>query len=147
MSEPHASGRPLHDERGAVILWSLGLLLLLFFAGGLALDLWRVLSQHGTLTGIADKAAVAGATEIDLDALYRNDLELVPDEAIDTAVAFARAQPEWESSSMTVTGSAVKSSVTVLVTGRVDLSLMQMFVPPQGITMTVESQASPTLFE
>ena len=130
-----------------MVLWSLGLVLLLFFAGGLALDLWRVLSHHGTLTGIADKAAVAGAAEIDVDALYQNKLELVPAKAMNAAEAFARAQPEWDLSSMTVQASADRSNVSVELTGTVELTLLQMFVPPQGITVTVNSQASPTLFE
>ena len=147
MSRPPDRPNRSRDEQGAVILWSLGLLLLLFFAGGLALDLWRVLSHHGTLTGIADKAAVAGAAEIDVNALYGNHLQLLPGEAVDTAEAFARAQPQWDLSSMTVAASADSSKVSVELTGTVELTLLQMFVPPQGITVTVNIQASPTLFE
>ena len=135
------------DERGAVILWSLGLLLLLFFAGGVALDLWRVLSYHGTLTGIADKAAVAGAAEVDANALYANRLVLVPSRAADTAEDFARTQPEWDVATMTVQVSADTSKVWVELAGTVELTLLQMFAPPQGIMVTVDSQASPTLFE
>ena len=137
----------LVDQRGAVIIWSLGLLMLLFFAGGVALDLWRVVSHHGTLTGIADKAAVAGAAEVDLQSLYQNDLVLAPAEAAGVAENFARAQPEWDADSMTVQASADQSHVSVEVTGEVELTLLQMFAPPQGITVTVDSRASPVLFE
>ena len=139
--------RAMTDQRGAVVLWSLGLVLLLFFAGGLALDLWRVLSYHGTLTGLADKAAVAGATAVDSDALYRNRLELAPRRAEGAAVTFARSQPEWNASSMTVTAVADRASVIVELTGGLKLTLLQMFVPPRGITITVTSRASPTLFQ
>ncbi len=104
MKRPAGNRSPFGDDRGTIVLWSLGLLLLLFFSGGLALDLWRVLSHHGTLTGIADKAAVAGAAEIDVNALYSNRLVLVPGRAVGAAEAFARAQPGWEGGSMTGPG-------------------------------------------
>ena len=130
-----------------MILWSLGLLLLLFFTGAVALDLWRVVSRHGTLTGIADKAAVAGAAEIDERALRHNSLRLVPADAVATAEDFAKAQPEWKAASMTVRASADSSRVSVEVTGRVDVTLLQMFASPQAIELTVTSRASPVLFE
>ena len=137
----------LEGERGAVILWSLGLLLLLFFSGAVALDLWRVVSSHGTLTGIADKAAVAGAAEIDERALRNNSLRLIPADAVTSAEEFAQAQPEWDSSSMTVRATADRSHVSVALTGRVQVTLLQMFTSPQAVTVTVTSRASPVLFE
>ena len=137
----------LAGEGGAVILWSLGLLLLLFFSGAIALDLWRVVSSHGTLTGIADKAAVAGAAEIDARALRSNVLRLIPADAAATAEDFAQAQPEWDSASMTVRAAADSSRVSVEVTGRVPVTLLQMFVSPQTIEVTVTSRASPSLFQ
>ncbi len=144
---PSPRRRPTEGERGTVVIWSLGLVLLLFFAGGLALDLWQVLSWHGTLTGIADKAAVAGATELDKNELYENRLVLVPKKAEDTAKKFAEDQPEWDPSSMTVEASATRSSVKVTLNGVVQLAILQLFVPPQGITVIVESRASPTVFK
>ena len=147
MRRPAGNGSPFGDDRGSVVLWSLGLLLLLFFSGGLALDLWRVVSHHGTLTGIADKAAVAGAAEIDANALYSNRLVVVPGRAVGTAEAFARAQPEWQDASMVVRATADTSEVSVELTGTVELTLLRMFVPPQGILVVVHSRASPTLFD
>ena len=147
MRRPAGNGSPFGDDRGSVVLWSLGLLLLLFFSGGLALDLWRVVSHHGTLTGIADKAAVAGAAEIDANALYSNRLVLVPGRAVSAAEAFAHTQPEWDGGSMTVRASAGPSEVSVELNGTVELTLLRMFVPPQGLLVTVYSRASPTLFE
>lgn len=137
----------LAGEDGAVIIWSLGLLLLIFFAGAIALDLWRVVSSHGTLTGIADKAAVAGAAEIDERALLSNSLRLIPTDAVATAEDFAQAQPEWDAASMTVRATADSQRVSVDVTGRVQVTLLQMFTSPQAIEVTVTSRASPSLFE
>ena len=155
-TEPGARRSPSRSEQGAVVIWSMGLILLLFFAGGLALDLWRVLSQHGTLTGIADKAAIAAANELDKDALWNRPgldpkwLKLDP-KAEQTAVKFAQAQPDWkEDGTMTVKATVVNdypnpSEVWVEVSGEVQLTLLRLFAPPQGITVTVNSRASPCL--
>lgn len=144
--EPGTRRPPSKSEQGAVVIWSLGLILLLFFAGGLALDLWRVLSQHGTLTGIADKTAIAAANELDENALFQNDLKLDHTKAKETAVRFAKDQPEW-TEAMTVKATVEdypnRSEVRVEVSGEVQLTLLRLFAPPQGITVTVNSQASP----
>lgn len=143
MTEPCTRRTPSGGERGAVVIWSLGLILMLFFAGGMALDLWRVLSWHGTLTGIADKAALAAANELADHALFQNRLELDRREAEKTAKEFAQDQPGWDSASMTVEAEAERSSVEVTVSGEVQLTLLRLFAPPQGITVAVTSRASP----
>lgn len=149
--EPDTRRPASRSEQGAVVIWSMGLILLLFFAGGLALDLWRVLSQHGTLTGIADKAAIAAANELDEDALFQNNrLKLDHINAKRTAAIFAKTQPEW-TEAMTIKATVVdestdrsfRSVVRVEVSGQVHLTLLRLFAPPQGITVTVTSQASP----
>lgn len=133
-------------EQGAVVLWSLGLLLMLFFAGGLALDLWRVLSRHATLSGIAYKSAVAGAAQVVESDLYRNSLVLDPDLAEEVARRFAEDQPDWDGS-MSLTPGASESEVVVEITETVPLTLMRMFAPAGGITVTVTARASPAEFE
>ena len=130
-----------------MVIWSLGLILMLFFAGGLALDLWRVLSWHGTLAGIADKAALAAANELAEHALFYNRLELNRSEAERTAKEFARRQldqPEWNNASMTVEIEFKgRREVQVKVRGEVQLTLLRMFAPPQGITLTATGRAYP----
>ena len=134
------------DDRGAVVLWSLGLLLMLFFAGGLALDLWRVLSRHGTLSGIAYKSAVAGAAQVVESDLYRNRLVLDPGLAEEAALRFAEQQPDWDDS-MNLAPEASPSEVVVEITETVPLTLMRMFAPTGGITVTVTARASPAEFD
>lgn len=133
-------------ERGAVVLWSLGLLLMLLFAGGLALDLWRVLSRHGTLSGIAYKSAVTGAAQVVESDLYQNRVVLDPDLAEEAAHRFAADQPDWEDS-MNLTSEASESEIVVEVTETVPLTLMRVFAPAGGITVTVTARASPAEFE
>ncbi len=48
---------------------------------------------------------------------------------------------------MNVIASANQSRISVEVTGAVELTLLQMFVPTQELEVTVSSQASPVLFE
>ena len=154
--EPGTRRPPSKSEQGAMVIWSMGLILLLFFAGGLALDLWRVISQHGTLTGIADKAAIAAANKLDEDAIWRphqgldldNRLKLDPVKAEQTAVKFAQAQPEWNNTmpvNAAVETGTNRSVIRVEVSGEVQLTLLRLFAPPQGITVTVDSKASPCL--
>ena len=133
-------------DRGAVVLWSLGLLLMLLFAGGLALDLWRVLSRHGTLSGIAYKSAVAGAAQVVESDLYRNRVVLDPDLSEEAARLFAEGQPDWDDS-MNLTPAASESEIVVEITETVPLTLMRMFAPAGGITVTVTARASPAEFE
>ena len=152
-TEPGARRLPSGREQGAVVIWSMGLILLLFFAGGLALDLWRVLSQHGTLTGIADKAAVAAANELDEFALWENRfdpdnrLKLDPADAELTAERFTHAQPEWNDTMTIKVTFPNPSTVQVEVSGEVHLTLLRLFAPPQGITVTVNSKASPAVIK
>ena len=133
-------------DRGAVVLWSLGLLLMLLFGGGLALDLWRVLSRHGTLSGIAHKSAVAGAAQVVESDLYQNRVVLDPDLAEEAARRFAEDQPDWDGS-MNLTPDADESEIVVEITETVPLTLMRMFAPAGGITVTVTARASPAEFE
>lgn len=83
---------------------------------------------------------------MDVAALYRNEVELSPEDAAVAAEDFAHAQPHWDGASMTVRAFADRSRIWVEVTGTVELILLQMFVPSQGIEVTIESQASPAAF-
>ena len=125
------------------MIWSLGLILMLFFAGGLALDLWRVLSWHGTLAGIADKAALAAANELAEHALYYDRLELDRSEAKKTAKKFAQNQPAWEDSMTVEVELKDRNKVEVKVSGKVHLTLLQLFAPPQGIKVDAIGRAFP----
>ena len=129
------------------MIWSLGLILMLCFAGGLALDLWRVLSQRGPLIAVADKAALAAANELAEHALYYDRLELDRSEAEKRAKEFAREQLKllgWDDHSMAVEVELKdRNKVEVKVSGKVQLTLLQLFAPPQGIAVSVTSRAFP----
>lgn len=46
--------------------------MMVLFIGGISIDLWRVIANHREVSGLADGAAVAGATAIDI-ATYEAD--------------------------------------------------------------------------
>jgi Flp pilus assembly protein TadG len=120
-------GARLAVERGTITLWLLGLCLMLFALGGISVDLWRSFSARRALASGADAAALAGASAID-EERYRASgaLTLVPA----TAEHRARAsldrqldQPDRRGADVRATG----DSVTVVVRGTMDFSLLGLF--------------------
>ena len=65
-------------ERGSVTLFVLGLTIALMMVGGISLDLWRLLGDQRELTGLADAAAVAATSAIDVES-FRLTGEVVLD--------------------------------------------------------------------
>ena len=131
-------------ERGSVTLFVLGLCVLVVFVGGLALDLWRAFSERLALATAADAAAVAGAGALDADHFRRTgeprlDQALAEQRALDSIAAQADRR--------SLTGAAAEASteeVTVTVTGRVDFTLLRIFLSGEDpFTLTVTSTADP----
>ena len=74
------------SERGSITFWVLGLSIAVLFLGGISVDLWRVMSDRRELAAVADSAAAAGASAIDVDH-WRDtgEIRLLNDGAIDLA--------------------------------------------------------------
>ena len=83
-ARPRSMRRPRPDG-GFLTIWMLGLCLLLLVLGGASLDLWRAFSQRQALAGLADAAALAGASGIDRAAARRGVIRLDPAEATSLA--------------------------------------------------------------
>lgn len=75
--------RVLRDERASVTMWVLGLAIAMLGLGGLSVDLWRVMAERSEVAVIADSAAVAGASGIDV-AHFRatGEIQLLPGDAV-----------------------------------------------------------------
>ena len=54
------------NEQGTFTIWALGLCLTLFLLAGISIDLWRAFDARRALAEIADTAARAGASEINI---------------------------------------------------------------------------------
>ncbi len=135
--------RTVRDERGSMALWLLGLAVSLLFLGGLSLDLWRAFSERRALAGIADAAAVAGAGGVD-EAHYRATGEVRLDAVRAEALAEASLAIQTDTRSLTATRvEADPGLVTVTTQGRVELTLLQVLLPPQGLDITVTARSAP----
>jgi len=131
------------DERGSLTLWLLGLAVTLLFLGGISLDLWRAFSERRALAGIADAAAVAGAGGID-EAHYRATGEVLLDEPRAEALARTNLAAQTDVRSLTATRvEAVPDLITVTAQGSVDLTLLQVLLPPQGLDIEVTARSAP----
>lgn len=136
----------MSDDRGSITLWAMGLSLLLFAVGFLALDLWSGFAARQQAAAIADSAAIAGATAVDEAAWRSGDL------ALDAGIAQARAfdaaltHPAW-AGSMTVSTSANPEGVTVSISRTIPFRFISGLVPDQVAEITVTAYAEPGVGE
>ena len=134
----------MSDQRGSMTLWAMGMSLLLFAVGFLALDLWSGFSVRQEAAAIADSAAIAGATALDEAAWRSGVLALDPTAAETRALAAAVAHPVW-TGSMTVTAAATTGGVTVSVSRSIPFRFVAALVPGQVANVTVSGYAEPTV--
>lgn len=148
MTAVRAWARDRHaDEGGMVVLWLLGVATMLLMLGGLSIDLWHVFSERRALVGIADAAAYAGASGIDVGA-YRADgsVVLAPAVAEELAVAAFARQDDRGSVVGAPAVVVTPDRVTVEVEGRVELALLRLLAPgTDGLELRVAASAEPRL--
>lgn len=135
---------PDRAEHGSITLWVLGLCVMMLFLGGISLDLWRAFSERRALAGIVDAAAVAGSNGIDVDHFRRtNALRLDRGLAEQLAAENLAAQRDTRSLESAVVA-ATDTEVTVRATGRVDFTLLRVFMAgEEPFTVSVEATADP----
>lgn len=132
----------MRGDRGSMTVWAMGLSLLLFAVGFLALDLWSGFAARQEAAAIADSAAIAGATAIDEPAWRAGNL------ALDVTLAEARAlssavnHPAWDAS-MAVSSAASPEGVTVSVSRNIPFRFISGLVPDQVAEITVSAYAEP----
>ena len=132
------------SERGSISLWMVGMVMVVFAVGGIAIDLWRGLASHRQVAAIVDAAAVAAGSGIDEEAWrLGGDLRLDPahvEERVATAVA-AQGSP---SVSVSVLTAGDGSSATVAGSAIVDLTLLGLIVD-DGFEVSAVATAMPVL--
>lgn len=147
---PFGADRPVSEpgvkqaDRGSVTIWVLGLSMVLLTFGGLALDYWRALAFQRELASVADSAAIAAASGID-EEVYRDGGEVVlkPSRATDLALEAVA----WQGVDVMSTDVVVDpASVTVTLTGAVELGLLGVFVDEdEPFTVRGSATAVPVL--
>lgn len=82
-------------EQGSVTLLLLGLGVALLLLGGIALDLWRLLGDRRELSALADAAAIAATSGVDVDHFRETGVVSLDPFAVDVRIEhLLGAQPE-----------------------------------------------------
>lgn len=136
--------RRCRRDRGAAFLPVLGLCLIMLFVGGISLDTWRGLSERRALQSTADGASIAGGNGID-EQHFRDtgELRLDPERAEDLAWDNLARQSDTRSLTRAEV-TATTENVTVTLTGRVEFTLLGVFLDDQEpFTVTATAVAGP----
>jgi hypothetical protein len=132
----------MSNDEGSITLWALGMSLLLFAVGFLALDLWSGFAARNEAAAIADSAAIAGATALDEGAWRSGSLALEPSTAQTRAVDAAASHPAWDAS-MDVSAVATSGGVTVSVSRSIPFRFIGGLVPGRVAEIVVSAYAEP----
>lgn len=130
-------------EGGFLTIWMLGLCFLLLGLGGVSLDLWHAFAARQQLEGIADAAALAGASGIDPVAAQKGQVALDQRDASRLAALSVAAQPDRSALvSWQPKVSNDKTEVTVVVYGHASLTLLRLFSGQADVVLHVSSSAA-----
>lgn len=135
--------RTRERQEGFITVWLLGLCVALLFLGGISLDLWRAFSARRALASAADAAAIAGASGID-QARFDSANELVLDPGLARSLALDSFRSQNRGTITDMPRIDVSPDrITVTVTGRLDYTLLRIFLDQGAFTITVDSTAAP----
>lgn len=138
----------MRNERGWVTLWGLGLAVALVMFGALVIDVWRVFAERQELGGLADSAAVAGATAIDQD-VFRTTGDVI----LDSDDAPARAGQYLLDNAFNLAGEVTadidivglppNDLLSVTLTKDFEFAVLGPIVGDTGITFSITAFAQP----
>lgn len=129
-------------------IWGIGLTLVIAAFAGLVIDTWRVFAERQDLSGMADAAAIAGATAIDIDHLdATGEVVLNPGLARQRAFEYLAHQDGWGDD---ITYDAIPApdgaGIDVVLERDIDFTLLGPLLPGEGpLHVTVTSFASPNV--
>ena len=141
---------PRSGQRGSVTIWGLGLTLIIAAFAGLVIDTWRVFAERQDLSGMADSAAIAGATAIDIDHLNETGEVILDAAAAELrALDYLQEQDGWSGEiGYAIVGSPDGATITVALEKDVDFTLLGPLLPGEApLHITVTSLASPNVVE
>jgi len=136
------------NERGSITFWVLGLAIAVLFLGGLSVDLWRVMSERRELAAVADSAAAAGASALDVDHWRTaGEVRLLDDGAVDLAGRVIAQHGVATELSEPVGVSVSGDSVQITLTREVDLTLLRILMlgdDPLVVRVISTARAAPS---
>lgn len=131
-------------EAGHVTFFGVGMVIVLLFVAGFSVDLWRAFSERRALAEVADAAAAAGANGVDV-AAYRSSGELTLDPVLAENLAWQSigSQPDQRSLSGLPVVNSTTDSIEVLISGKVEMTLLTLFMAGEPFEITVRAEAAP----
>ena len=127
----HPSPEPFHP----VIAW-------LPHTIGISLDLWRVINEQRRLQGVADGAALAGASALDIDAIYDSGIVvLAPDHAAALACDYIAERSELGCARHGAHVTVADDAIVVHLETDVVLSLLRLIEPAGSGLVEVAASA------
>lgn len=131
-------------ERGAVTIWGIGLVLVLFGVAGLAIDTWRVFAERQALAGLADSASIAGATAVDVvEFRSSGSVQLDRPLAEARAVAYLNDHAGDLDDDIAATITFPGSGIEVTLTREVELTIIGAFLDEGVVAMEVSAYSTP----
>lgn len=131
------AARRLRNERGSVLIAGLLLTLALLMVLGAAVDIGHAFIVRRDLTSLADDAALAGAQQLDQQAIHQGQLALNPQQAQVAALATLTGQPGIQAHA-----DATAAEVHVQVTRRFPTILLRL-VGLSDLTVSAHADAAP----
>jgi hypothetical protein len=131
-------------ERGAITIWGIGLILVVFGVAGLAIDTWRVFAERQALAGLADSASIAGATAVDVDE-FRNSGTVQLDRGLAEAraVAYLNDHASDLDDDIAAFISFPANGIEVTLTRDVELTIIGAFLGEGVVGMEVAAYSTP----
>jgi Flp pilus assembly protein TadG len=127
----------LRGERGSVLITGLLLTLALLMVLGAAVDIGHAFIVRRDLSSLADGAALAGAQQLDQQAIHQGQLALDPQQAQAAALAALSGQPGIQAQA-----EATPEQVHVQVTRRFPTILLRL-VGLADLTVSARANATP----
>ena len=132
-----ATRKRLDDERGSVLITGLLLTLALLMVLGAAVDIGHAFIVRRDLTSLADNAALAGAQQLDQQAIQQGQLALDPQQAQAAALSTLGGEPGIQAQA-----DATAAEVQVRVTRRFPTILLRL-VGLSDLTVSAQANAAP----
>ncbi len=127
----------LRSERGSVLITGLLLTLALLMVLGAAVDIGHAFIVRRDLASLADNAALAGAQQLDQQAIHQGQLALDPQQAQAAALSTLSGEP-----SIQAQAEATAADVHVQVTRRFPTILLRL-VGLSDLTVSAQANAAP----
>ena len=134
----------MRNERGSITLWMVGMVLVVFLVGGIAIDLWRGLAAHQRLAAVVDAAAVAAGSGIDETTWREQGLLRLDPVRVQERLALAAGAQGTPAMTLDVVTAADGSSAVVSGSASVELTLLRLVVD-DSLELSATATASPAL--